>query len=117
MGCKGNKCSKGDKGDVLFLDVVGAQAQVLIKINPSASSGKGRWFAYAPSPYRCNGTGQPPKVTCPVVDASAIDEELFPKMAQVIGDCVDVVHGVIDKRGLLTGLEALGASVARVAVQ
>ncbi len=83
-----------------------AQAQVMVVVN-------GRWFIHAPEPYRCNGSGELPVVSCPVVDCSGIPDDLFAQMARVIGDCVDVVHGVINRSGLLTGLEALGAKVQR----
>ena len=88
-----------------------AQVMVLVGGSPSTGSGQGHWFVYAPQPYRCNGSGDAPKVSCPVADCSAIPEDKFAEMARVIGGCVDVVHGVINKRGLLTGLEALGASI------
>jgi len=91
--------------DVLFLDAILDQAQVMVIVNE-------RWFVYAPMPYRCQGKGELPKVNCPVVDCSGIAEDLFPKMAQVVGDCVDVQHGVLNRGGLLTGLEALGGVVA-----
>jgi len=69
------------------------------------------WWVKAPAPYRAYGNGELPKVSCPVVDISGIEAENFAQMARLVGDCVDVVHGVLNRSGLLTGLEALGGRV------
>ena len=95
---------------VLFMGKVSPEeaarnAQVMVVVD-------GRWFIYAPAPYRAHGEGELPEVNCPVVDCSEIPENLFVQMSHVIGDCVDAVHGVLNKSGLLTGLEALGATYA-----
>lgn len=70
-----------------------------------------RWYIFAPQPYRAHGEGEVPTVICPVVDCTGIPDgdEMTLKMAKIIGRCVDAVHGVLNKSGLLTGLEALGA--------
>lgn len=89
---------------------VAARAQVLLVDH---SYEPVRWYIFAPAPYRAQGTGEVPTVTCAVVDCTAIpnDDESMTRMATVIGRCVDTVHGVINKSGLLTGLAALGAVV------
>lgn len=62
-----------------------ARAQVMVVVD-ATSSAAGRWFIYAPAPYRCQGSGELPVVSCPVVDCSAVSDEKFSEMAGVIGE-------------------------------
>jgi hypothetical protein len=76
---------------------------------------EGRWHVLAPKPYRMHcdsGFAPVPTVRCPVVDVRNVQDD--EAMGRVMGTCVDPTFGVINLAGLLTGLEALGATVSRV---
>lgn len=78
---------------------------------------EGRWHVLAPKPYRMHcdsGFAPVPTVRCPVVDVRNVQDD--EAMGRVMGTCVDPTFGVINLAGLLTGLEALGATVSRVPV-
>jgi hypothetical protein len=76
------------------------------------------WHIIAPAPYRAHvdGSMEMPEMRCPIVDVSAFSTDYQDeKMAQIVKATTDAQAGVINLAGLLTGLEALGATVTRPA--
>lgn len=74
------------------------------------------WHLIGPAPYRAHGVTQyipMPDVKCPIVDVRTmkLDTGNDDRMWQVMNACVDKTSGVFNLSGLLTGLEALGATI------
>ena len=83
------------------------RAQVLIVTEET-------WHLIGPEPYRAHGDrmfAKAPKVTCPIINLSAVDEGNDEKVAEIIKACTAPTAGVINMEGLIAGLSALGGKV------
>lgn len=72
------------------------------------------WHLIAPLPWKLSCLKDmdiPETVTCPIVDISALPEELDTQVAQVIAENYSLDSGVTNLPALLAGLVQLGAVV------
>jgi len=74
------------------------------------------WSLIAPAPYRVHALSREvplPAVTCPLIDIRSVGLSTgqTDRMLEVVEKCIHTDEGVIDLKGLISGLKALGAVV------